>query len=333
MSDAVEDHQTMYFTVLDHGNSVMILIDKESLSVIFSYPGNWKVVNRKNERFYIGWETDSRILLHRIIMNAGDRDRVYFQSRNYTDLRRSNLRINHYTTDESFKEKRRHSYRKMSKEGRYRLIQGMRVHRYSKQWSDHLAKRKKGVSNPNAKVNEDLVRMIRRDYLTTTSKQKELAMKYGISRSAVADIVNYRTWSHVDDSLIEKKRAFQIYPLYSIELTSISFSDPYWQFTNFDLPIPMFTIYLFNQIDTKEYCFVQIVGAKRLYVEIRNQKQSFIFSFEVLFPSILSKKNIYNYVIIQRKPVKQLKRHQVHLYMQIISFFIRYQREEMMDFF
>ena len=57
--------------------------------------------------------------------------------------------------------------------------------------SEHM----KGSKHHNSKVNEDIVKDIRSNKTLT---KKELAEKYDISISTVADILRRKTWTHID---------------------------------------------------------------------------------------------------------------------------------------
>jgi len=54
-----------------------------------------------------------------------------------------------------------------------------------------------GAAHWNAKLTEDQVREIRRLYATENFTQQELALKFGVSRRMVSDIVRRKTWKHV----------------------------------------------------------------------------------------------------------------------------------------
>ena len=49
----------------------------------------------------------------------------------------------------------------------------------------------------HTKLNEDIVRAIRRDRAETGASYQKLADKYSISKATIADIVNLRTWKHI----------------------------------------------------------------------------------------------------------------------------------------
>lgn len=60
----------------------------------------------------------------------------------------------------------------------------------------------KGVKNPKAKVTEEDVRFIRREYRAIKARGSgrrvtELEDQFGLCRSAILDIAKRRTWSHV----------------------------------------------------------------------------------------------------------------------------------------
>lgn len=73
---------------------------------------------------------------------------------------------------------------------RYDTVAGNAADRY-KHGTDNL-----GVKNPQAKLTEATVRLIRED-LKTTMILKDIGKKYGVSRQIVSDIKHGRRWSHV----------------------------------------------------------------------------------------------------------------------------------------
>ena len=54
-----------------------------------------------------------------------------------------------------------------------------------------------GVRHSKARVNNEQAIAIKQEYSKGLLKQKDIAEKYGIDRSAVSAIVNNRTWKHV----------------------------------------------------------------------------------------------------------------------------------------
>jgi len=51
----------------------------------------------------------------------------------------------------------------------------------------------RGTDKPSAKLNEDKVRAIRKD----PRSQQKIADQYGVARSTISDIKNYKKWKHV----------------------------------------------------------------------------------------------------------------------------------------
>ena len=49
----------------------------------------------------------------------------------------------------------------------------------------------------HTKLTADIVKKIRKDKETLNLSYQKLADKYGISKSTIADIINYRTWKNV----------------------------------------------------------------------------------------------------------------------------------------
>lgn len=60
-----------------------------------------------------------------------------------------------------------------------------------------LSLKVKGFENKSTKVTKEIVDNIRRDYKTGKYYQKDLAIKYGVSRTAINDIVNMKRFANV----------------------------------------------------------------------------------------------------------------------------------------
>lgn len=54
-----------------------------------------------------------------------------------------------------------------------------------------------GIKNPKAKLNEDTVKDIRRDFVDGLTQNK-ISQKYNVPWSTVHNIVTHQTWKHVD---------------------------------------------------------------------------------------------------------------------------------------
>ena len=57
-----------------------------------------------------------------------------------------------------------------------------------------------GSKNGNAKLTEDDVQAIKRDYSLGKVSQGKLAKQYGVTRSVISNIVNEKTWRHLLDN-------------------------------------------------------------------------------------------------------------------------------------
>ncbi len=55
----------------------------------------------------------------------------------------------------------------------------------------------RGVKNPIAKLNDDLVRQMRAEYATGQWEQRPLAAKYGVSQRCLLFIIKREHWKHV----------------------------------------------------------------------------------------------------------------------------------------
>jgi hypothetical protein len=64
----------------------------------------------------------------------------------------------------------------------------------------------KGSKQASSKLNEEKVSQIRSLYLNTEITEKELAIKFGVSETAIADVITNKTWKHVFGEKIIKHR-------------------------------------------------------------------------------------------------------------------------------
>lgn len=299
---------------------VTITIDREDIDIASSIPGKWVLCykNKEKEYFYILHNQDKSVALHKLILGVDKHSKVFFKDKNYTNLRKSNLSINSYETDETFRQKRKEAYQKMSKEGKARLFKGIRENRYSKDWSDKLAEKKKGTKNPTNKLTPEIVYEIRKLYRSRQFTQQSLANLYGIARTTVADIVNYRIWNELGE---HPNKVYRIYKENRVIPFDVKKYSPlqYTEFTNKDILYDEFVLELQNTMSDEKYIFCQKIGDIKLYVEIRDKKKQFIYSFEVVFPEFLTPQHIHNYVITQTKPKHYLNRHLIHQYMALLS--------------
>ena len=300
---------------------ILVFFDKDDLSLAQSISGRWLISYKDVNKtyFYVVSNKDKKIALHKLISNASADDKVYFKDKDHTNLRKNNLSLNTFEVDDSWRESKREGYKNMSPEKRANLLLGMKRNRYTKDWSDQLATHKKGKKNPNTVLNERKVRQIREDYAVRKITQQMLGEKYGVGRTTIADIVNYRTWNEIGE---DKNKTYRIYeenhviPL-DLKVTPIQ----EYEFTNSDIPLMDFVIEL-QERHSKEYIFFQKIGRLKLYVEARDEQKEFIHSFEVVFPEFLTEQHIHNYVIAQRRPVRYMNRHEIHGYMKILSTYL-----------
>lgn len=54
-----------------------------------------------------------------------------------------------------------------------------------------------GSSNINAKLNEEVVKIIRKEYDNRFKSQADLAKEYRVSRVTIKNIVQRKSWRHV----------------------------------------------------------------------------------------------------------------------------------------
>jgi hypothetical protein len=309
---------------------VRVTIDKEDIDMVSAIHGRWILTYKDSKRtyFYFVCNLDKSISLHKLLLQANNTDKVFIKDKDHTNLRKDNLTLNSYEVDDALRELKRKSYKNMSDEGKLNLLEGIRMNRYSKDWSDKLATHKKGKKNPNTVLNVNKVREIREDYALRKFTQQALADKYGVGRTTIADIVNYRTWNEIGE---DPKKTYRIYvesQVIPIVLKETPIQE--YTFTNADIWLKDFVIELQGK-KSAEFIFCQKIGDIKLYVEVRDTKKEFLHSFEVVFPEYLTSQHIHNYVITQRKPVRYLNRHEIHHYMNIISTYLfgdSYEKEE-----
>lgn len=69
--------------------------------------------------------------------------------------------------------------------------------RYSIKCGNHYTPNYKGSNNPKAKLKEDDVRLIRNE-LCKKYTNIELAEKFGVNVTTISNIINMKTWAHLD---------------------------------------------------------------------------------------------------------------------------------------
>jgi len=89
---------------------------------------------------------------------------------------------------------RSHTGSKMPEEQRNRMI-GRAL---TREHCDSISVVTRGENNPKAIINENLVREIRRRYCTENISTVELGRDMDISYHIIYDVVNYRSWKHVE---------------------------------------------------------------------------------------------------------------------------------------
>lgn len=300
---------------------ILVYFDKDDLPLAQSISGHWLIHYKDINKtyFYVVSNRDKKVYLHKLIANASSKDKVFFKDKDHTNLRKVNLSLNSFEVDESWREAKREGYKNMSEEKRMNILLGMKKNRYSKGWSDQLATKKKGNKNPNTVLDEKTVRKIREDYAVRKVTQQILGERYGVGRTTIADIVNYRTWNEIGEDKNKTYRVYEEKHIIPLDLRVTPIQE--YEFTNSDILLMEFVIELQERY-RKEYIFVQKIGKLKLYIEVRNEKKAFIHSFEVVFPEFLTDQHIHNYVITQRRPVRYLNRHEIHGYMKILSTYL-----------
>lgn len=304
---------------------VHITIDKEDIEIASSIQGRWIYANKGIDEktgktyFYVRSNKESSLYLHKLIANCDITDSVYFKDNDSTNIRKENLSVNSYDVDDAFIEKRRQAFYNMSEEAKFNFYKGMRENRYTKEWSDKISDAKKGENNPRSVLTPKIVEEIRYQYAKREVTQKSLADTYNVGRTTIADIVNYRTWNEIGENPNKKYRQYNEEQIFLLDLTNTPISKHL--FNNADIPQEEFVLEV-QSLNNTEFIFVQKIGSIKLYVEIRNKSKEFVSSFEVVFPEYITNQHIHNYVITHQKPLRYMNRHDIHLYMQLVSTYI-----------
>lgn len=87
---------------------------------------------------------------------------------------------------------------KMSDEARENIRKGIEESRYTDEYAQKLSETKRGSLNPSVRLTECIVKEIRIMYAAGGISQQKIADMHDVHRSTIADIVNYRTWQHVE---------------------------------------------------------------------------------------------------------------------------------------
>lgn len=95
--------------------------------------------------------------------------------------------------------------RKITGQALENIRQGILRSRSTKEYREMIGKTKQGEKNAHAKLTADKVRLIRIKYKAAietgherTETQYRLAEEFGVSRSAILDIIHKRTWKHLE---------------------------------------------------------------------------------------------------------------------------------------
>ncbi|WP_332274825.1 NUMOD3 domain-containing DNA-binding protein [Bacillus velezensis] len=92
---------------------------------------------------------------------------------------------------------------KMSDKAKSNIRKGIIEKRHTAEYIEKIAEKKKGELNPNSKLSPEQVKSIRSEYellinnMKKTEAQNYLAIRYGVKRPTISDIVLYRTWKHL----------------------------------------------------------------------------------------------------------------------------------------
>lgn len=90
------------------------------------------------------------------------------------------------------------SQKNLSREKRERINYGIRNNRYTKEYAKKLSDTKLGETNPQAKLTEEKVILIKQLWKTGRYTTTTLGEKFNMSRQSINDIVRNRTWKHIN---------------------------------------------------------------------------------------------------------------------------------------
>ena len=131
---------------------------------------------------------------------GGYANNIFYKNRDKLDLRRENL-VTKLSEIDGYIEKKRERFKEQDTEY---MIEQMRLKRYNKGYSVKLSEKQASENNNQAKLSYEDVIEIRKIYEESTISQDGLAHKYGVARTCIADIVNYRTWTMRENTNIRK---------------------------------------------------------------------------------------------------------------------------------
>lgn len=138
---------------------------------------------------------DNKVNLKRYLFDKSSA--LYSKTANIYDFRKSNLtekRNEAYNYDE-IRLKISIGNKNMSKKSRQNIIKGCKYNRYCKDYLLKMQNPQIGEKNTMAILSWEDVNAIREIYKLEEVSQQALAEEYGIARTTVSDIVNYRTWT------------------------------------------------------------------------------------------------------------------------------------------
>lgn len=167
-----------------------VYIDLDKLDKVL----NKKIYCTNNNSCIIRLE-DSTVNLKQYLFDKSSK--LYSKTANIYDFRKSNLtekKNEAYNYDE-MRLKISIGNKNMSKESRQNIIKGCRYNRYCKDYSLKMQNPQIGENNTMAILSWEDVNYIRGIYKQEGISQQTLADEYGIARTTINDIVNYRTWT------------------------------------------------------------------------------------------------------------------------------------------
>lgn len=91
-----------------------------------------------------------------------------------------------------------HKGKKLSDEAKLNIRQGIFEKRNTANYAQKLSDAKKGEVNPQSVLTEEDVKKIRSLYKPYKMSQNKLAQMFNVHRSTIQDIIERRTWKHIE---------------------------------------------------------------------------------------------------------------------------------------
>lgn len=141
-----------------------------------------------------------------IVEKAGDKDLLLDREQHYIDTKRPQYNISRIAgsplgvrRSSQTKEKlsKINKGKKLSEETKKKLSKANKGKILSKSHKKKISDSQVGEKHSQNKLKEKQVKEIRSKYIPTIYTQKMLAEEYGVSRSCIEHIINYKNWGHL----------------------------------------------------------------------------------------------------------------------------------------